>query len=183
VLDGGACDIGIESTVLMVEPDGKLMLLRPGRISGGEIEAVAGKLGQAGVGVAASGVALPSPGLTASHYAPQKPLVFLAARLMDQPEPERKELKAELPEHGNAGVIVFDQHAASAWHDLRVAGMTVQTLSSAGDIEEAARRLFSTLRQLDNDASIQTLWAEPIGDGRGLSFAVNDRLRRASRSA
>jgi len=64
VLDGGACDVGVESTILGLA-DGPV-LLRPGGIAAEEIEAVIG----APVGHHAEGSAISAPGQLASHYAP-----------------------------------------------------------------------------------------------------------------
>ncbi|MHA7852261.1 L-threonylcarbamoyladenylate synthase [Roseovarius sp.] len=64
VLDGGACDVGVESTILGLV-DGPV-LLRPGGIAAEEIEAVIG----APVAHHAEGSAIVAPGQLASHYAP-----------------------------------------------------------------------------------------------------------------
>ncbi|MBK5292293.1 MAG: threonylcarbamoyl-AMP synthase [Acidobacteriia bacterium] len=72
VLDGGACEVGIESTVISLV--GKPVLLRPGMISREELEALIGPVSlhanQAG--------AQPSPGLHPRHYSPRTQVVLLA---------------------------------------------------------------------------------------------------------
>lgn len=71
VLDGGPCQVGIESTVVsLVGP--KAVLLRPGAISREEIEAVTGPLGEH----VKSGAADVSPGLHAKHYSPRTRLIL-----------------------------------------------------------------------------------------------------------
>jgi L-threonylcarbamoyladenylate synthase len=67
VLDGGACEVGIESTVVSIT-DGKLTVLRPGMISLANIEAAA----FSGEG------AHPSPGMHARHYSPSTRLILVA---------------------------------------------------------------------------------------------------------
>jgi len=67
VLDGGPCPVGLESTVLDLSGE-RPLLLRPGAVTRGELEAIAGTLGEPGQGP------LKSPGLLASHYAPTLPL-------------------------------------------------------------------------------------------------------------
>lgn len=70
VLDGGPCDVGIESTVVSVRADA-ITLLRPGMIAKADIQAVAGVLVvEAG---AVSG-AHPSPGMHERHYSPRTPV-------------------------------------------------------------------------------------------------------------
>jgi L-threonylcarbamoyladenylate synthase len=66
-LDGGACAVGVESTVVAVL-DGPPRLLRPGAVTRAEIEAVAGPLAEA------QGDARRSPGRLALHYAPDAPV-------------------------------------------------------------------------------------------------------------
>ena len=64
VLDGGPCGVGLESTIVGLNPP---VLLRAGGLAAEEIEAVVGALGAAGGGVTA-------PGQLASHYAPDAPV-------------------------------------------------------------------------------------------------------------
>jgi len=66
VLDGGPCQVGIESTVVSIA-SGKIMLLRPGMISIDEVEHASAPLGDA---------AHPSPGMHPRHYSPRTPLVL-----------------------------------------------------------------------------------------------------------
>jgi L-threonylcarbamoyladenylate synthase len=66
ILDGGATEVGIESTVVSVA-GGKLTLLRPGMISLGEIEKA----------VTPVDAAHPSPGMHPRHYSPRTPLLLV----------------------------------------------------------------------------------------------------------
>jgi len=75
ILDGGACQYGLESTVLAVS-DEVARLLRPGAISRTELEAVAGPMQAAAEAESASPS---SPGQLASHYAPRAPMRLNAA--------------------------------------------------------------------------------------------------------
>lgn len=76
VLDGGPCQLGLESTIVAIDPSGAAALLRPGAVPREAIEAIAGPLAAR----TRSG-AIESPGMLESHYAPR-------ARLMlDVPEP------------------------------------------------------------------------------------------------
>ena len=64
VLDGGPCGVGLESTVVALDPP---VLLRAGGLAAEEIEVVVGPLGEAGDAITA-------PGQLASHYAPDAPV-------------------------------------------------------------------------------------------------------------
>ncbi len=71
VLDGGACPVGVESTILGRAPDGGWQLLRPGGVAAEAIEAVLGRpleRPEAGAGP------VTAPGQLASHYAPRASL-------------------------------------------------------------------------------------------------------------
>ncbi len=72
VLDGGACPVGVESTIVGFDDDAPV-LLRPGGLAAEEIEAALGRpLGRPGPEIA-------SPGQLASHYAPRAPVRLDAA--------------------------------------------------------------------------------------------------------
>ena len=119
VLDGGACAVGVESTIVacLSEPT----LLRPGGLARAEIERV---LGRVLVVAPAADDAPLAPGMLASHYAPKAKL----------------RLDAQAPRADEA-LLAFG--AAPAF-----AGTTLN-LSPRGDLIEAAANLFSHLRALD----------------------------------
>ncbi len=66
VIDGGACQVGIESTVVAVEGT-KLTLLRPGMVALGQLE----------LAIAQAGEAHPAPGMHHRHYSPRTPLLIV----------------------------------------------------------------------------------------------------------
>jgi len=68
ILDGGAAQVGLESTIVAVSASGEAALLRPGAITRAEIEALIGPLNAAQRGVVAA------PGMLKSHYAPRAAL-------------------------------------------------------------------------------------------------------------
>jgi len=86
VIDGGPCQVGIESTVVAIA-DGKLTLLRPGMISLGDLEVVN----------AQSGEAHQAPGMHHRHYSPRTPLL-----LVDYPD--------QIPDQ--LGAYVWHRHPA-----------------------------------------------------------------------
>jgi len=73
ILDGGACEAGIESTIVAVRADGTWQMLRPGPITEAQISAVLGAKSD----VTTSHIE--APGQLASHYAPGKPVRLAAA--------------------------------------------------------------------------------------------------------
>ena len=88
---------------------------------------------------------------------------------------------AALAQRGRLGVIV----ASGEPEALRArfpenAEVSVYALSRAGDLTEAARQLFSTLRACDDATEVDEIWAETMPGDTGLAHAINDRLRKAS---
>ncbi|HEY0144676.1 MAG: L-threonylcarbamoyladenylate synthase [Methylovirgula sp.] len=115
----GSVNVGVESTIVACLADDPVML-RPGGIPRGEIEAVLGvKLRDA-----VPGAAINAPGMVAAHYAPR-------ARLR---------LDAESLEPDEAGLDFGGRFAP---------GSKVLDLSPRGDLTEAAAHLFAYLRRLD----------------------------------
>lgn len=152
VLDGGACPVGLESTILAVEEQG-LRLLRPGGLAVETIEAATGTR-LAPADPAPRGTVLEAPGMMESHYAP-------AARLR---------LEAAAPEPGELWLGFGPMPA----------GAEGETLSATGDLDEAAARLFACLRRLDAAARPDGRIAVASVPDAGLGRAINDRLRRAA---
>src|ERR1019366_1316352 len=75
ILNGGACRVGVESTIVAVGANGELRILRPGAISAAELLAAirrAGLKGRIVSGPATSPVL--APGLLDQHYSPHTPL-------------------------------------------------------------------------------------------------------------
>lgn len=98
VLEGGASEIGLESTIIAINADGRATLLRPGAIPRAEIEAITGPL-------AARGDKINAPGMMESHYAPR-------ARLR---------LDAQTPEPGEA-YLAFGAPAPAGGLTLSASG-------------------------------------------------------------
>jgi L-threonylcarbamoyladenylate synthase len=150
ILDGGACPIGLESTIL--DLTGAVpVLLRPGGVSLEELVAVFGE-----IGTPSAGERTPrAPGRLPSHYAPSLPLRLDAREA--RPGEALLAFGPATPPPGFAEML---------W------------LSRTGDLTEAAANLFAALRQLDR-REFAAIAVMPIPE-RGLGRAINDRLRRAA---
>ena len=155
VLDGGACAVGVESTVVAPR-DGRLYLLRAGPVSVEELSEFAeGVRPEAGSEVHA-------PGQLPSHYAPGVPLRLLAS------EAESEHWTGP----GRAGLLAWRRTVAPP----QFAAM--ETLTPNGDPREAAARLFAAMRRLDA-LELDVMVAEPAPED-GLGAAIMDRLRKAA---
>ena len=157
VIDGGACAVGVESTVLDLSSD-RPFLLRPGGVTREAIEALIGPIGH-GITPAAAEVTrtLRSPGLLVSHYAPG------------------------LPVRLDADAVAADEALLAFGPALAGAGAMFQ-LSLPGDPVEAASNLFGGLRWLDAEGArlgLSGIAVMPVPSA-GLGAAIVDRLQRAA---
>ncbi|MEJ8571680.1 L-threonylcarbamoyladenylate synthase [Microbaculum marinum] len=153
VVDAGPCRVGLESTIVACIGD-RPVLLRPGGVARGEIEAVLGTR----LDTPHSDPDRPrAPGMLASHYAPDA-AVRLNATHVD-PDEALLAFGPDLP------------HGATQ-------ARAMLNLSERGDLAEAAVNLFASLRRLDASGA-RRIAVAPI-PGTGLGEAILDRLRRAA---
>ena len=158
ILDGGVSRVGLESTIVSFEHE-EPEILRLGGLSVEQVTAVIGA-----VAVRSHSTSNPqAPGMLKSHYAPRKPLITRAGR----------EVSALVSSPERTGAIVFDHY----WPELSKSHQEV--LSASGDLDEAARNLFSAMRKLDQNEAIDQIIADDVPN-EGLGRAINDRLRRAA---
>ena len=170
IVDGGTCDIGLESTVISITPSGEPVMLRPGGISRESISEILGTEVLTPTSTAASEAApQAAPGMLESHYAPRKPLSLLPSPLAKLGSSELQKLAA-----GRKIGILLQAGVAPT-----ITNAVTLSLSASGDRAEAARNLFKMLRELDSsDAEI--LFAEPVSSRDGLDHAIADRLTKAA---
>ncbi len=180
ILDGGDCEIGIESTILQVTPEGELYLLRPGVISREMIsEAVGAAVLDPTAAANPDGSPQIAPGRLTSHYAPKKPFQILPHVISQMMTPPL--LRG--PKPARIGLLVAGGSAKSAGETLSEIleiPVEAESLSESGDWSEAAKTLFGKLRKLDA-SSADLLLAEPV-TGSGIPYAIADRLFRAAGS-
>ncbi|MEY2704566.1 MAG: hypothetical protein RL407_628 [Bacteroidota bacterium] len=158
ILDGGSCEVGIESTIVGMVGD-QVVIYRLGGLEVNEIEKWLGP-----VQVQAHSSSQPNaPGQLESHYAPRKP--FFLGHLSDL-----------LVQHTSQGKKVGVLSFSTNFQQLPIENQRILSLS--GDLREAAQQLFSAMRQLDESA-VDLILAEEVPEV-GLGRAINDRLRRAS---
>jgi L-threonylcarbamoyladenylate synthase len=155
ILDGGACTIGLESTILSLAGNAPC-LLRAGGVSIEELETV---IGEFDLAIDAPQKPL-APGQLKRHYATRTRLVISEQGKEDLRRNERVGLLSLVPPENP------DQYEA------------VEVLSTSGSLQEAAANLFGALRRLDS-LSLDRIIARPVSE-KGLGLAIMDRLRRCS---
>ncbi len=167
IVDGGACTVGVESTIidLTCTPP---RLLRPGGITLEQLESV---LGAVEVDAAVrrkmgAGEKPRAPGMKYRHYAPKAPVTVVKGA----PETTARYIAAHAP--AGSGVICFDEYAHL--FDRQV----VTKLGRADDPAEQARHVFDDLRFYD-DTDVAEIWAQCPGE-TGVGLAVANRLNKAA---
>jgi L-threonylcarbamoyladenylate synthase len=157
VLDGGACPVGVESTIVDVSTD-EPVVLRPGGVP---VERLTAVLGRPVPTVDAPGAA---PGTLPTHYAPSAQIVLV------EPDAVTPRAVTLLAEGRRVGIL-----AASDVHDAP-AGVAV--LDAPPDADAFARDLYARLREADARQLDVVLVVPPAAEGIGA--AVRDRLQRAA---
>jgi L-threonylcarbamoyladenylate synthase len=153
ILDGGACQYGLESTIVGMDGD-RVIVYRLGSIDLDELSTALGYIPEVKNQAEQSPLA---PGMVKYHYATKTPLHYL-----------RKNLKSE----ENTGYI-FMQTIPDGFPSEQC-----MTLSSNGDLKEVARNLYHTLITMDEGGFHAIYIEKPLAEGLGLT--ILDRLQRAT---
>jgi len=153
ILDGGACQYGLESTIVGMDGD-RVIVYRLGSIDLDELSTALGYIPEVKNQAEQSPLA---PGMVKYHYATKTPLHYL-----------RKNLKSE----ENTGYI-FMQTIPDGFPSEQC-----MTLSSTGDLKEVARNLYHTLITMDEGGFHAIYIEKPLAEGLGLT--ILDRLQRAT---
>jgi L-threonylcarbamoyladenylate synthase len=164
VLEGGASDVGIESTIIdlsRLDQGVPPVLLRPGQVSATRIAAVLG----AAPAALDSGAPRAS-GTLRAHYAPRTPLLLASPQQL-----EAAAMGAGLPRSGRVVVLAYTSAPT-----IRVPRLTWRQV--ADDPVQYARMLYATLRELDDAGYVQILLQSPPSTVEWA--AVNDRIGRAA---
>ena len=170
ILDGGPCDVGVESTVVSVVGE-KPTLFRPGRITLEDLERALGEeveLSPAILEKLAEGEVARSPGMKYKHYAPRADITILDGTF--------EQYKAYLKAHAgqNPACLCFTGEAA----ELEAMGFACVEYGREGDGAGQAQHIFRCLRALDEQGDRVVYARCPRRDG--VSMAVYNRLVRAA---
>jgi len=155
IFDGGACDVGVESTIIDCTGDTP-RILRPGAVTIAMIEESTGLVvshSEAEDGSVADGSRIRVSGSLVSHYAP------VATVVLDQ-----------TPVAGQGLIAMADVATPDG----------VVRLATPRTHDEFARVLYTALRAADVEGLQTVVVAQPLGDG--IVIAIRDRLKRAAHS-
>ena len=167
VLDGGACGVGVESTVITLALE-RPRLLRPGGIT---LEQLRSVLGEVDVDRAlyekiGDDVKVSAPGMKYRHYAPKAPVTVVRGN----PQDTAKYIAAHIGD--STGVLCFDEYKNMFPNCI------VECFGSRDDLGAQAREVFDRLRAFD-DTSVTQIWAQCPSD-EGLGLAVANRIKKAA---
>ena len=172
IVDGGSAEIGLESTIVKIESDSTLTLLRPGQITVNDLcktgltvnvaDAVKNKLGE--------GEKVLSPGMKYRHYAPKAPLMLLDGEV-DQAIGYIKENAK-----GKTAVICYDEDKGIIKAELP--SVCCYSFGKKSDELSQAHVLFSLLREVDK-LSYDVIFA-PLPSAEGVGLALYNRMIRAA---
>jgi L-threonylcarbamoyladenylate synthase len=150
ILDGGDCQVGVESTIVLATGT-QPVILRPGAVTADDIKRI--------TGVEVSQETTNAPrvsGALDSHYSPTAQVILITDL-------------SEVDLESNSGFLALAQTPTPA-------GLV--RLASPETIEDFAHKLYSSLRTGD-DLKLKTIYVVPP-TGNGLAQAINDRLNRAA---
>lgn len=174
IIDGGPCDVGLESTVIDVT--GRIpFILRPGGITWEQIKDAVGEVAidPAVKGDAVRGDFKPkAPGMKYKHYSPEAEVYIVKGKVEDVVDEINRLAEKDLSEGKKVGIMATAQtHKMYKCGNVMVVGDRKDTLS-------IARNLFEALREFDRER-MDIIYAEAV-DEKGLGFAIMNRLVKAA---
>ncbi len=169
IVDGGDCDIGVESTIVKISPDGSMILLRPGGVTLEMLTAIGDvTLDKAITGKLSGGERPEAPGMKYRHYAPNTRVVMLDGQVSEIHDYLKQNSQRE-----KAGVLVFSDEVP-LFSDLDV------TVISLGEhtAEAEAHSLFAKLREVDSYGC--DVFYVKVPERTGIGLAVYNRMLKAA---
>ncbi len=170
IIDGGDCDFGLESTIVKIEDNGTLTLLRPGKITPEELSMIADvNIAPSVTAALKEGETALSPGMKYRHYAPKAPLALIEGNIADICRYiERQE--------GKIAIIAYEEDE-TAFKD-RLSGAVIYILGKKHDEKVHAHNLFRILREADKE-DFDMIYA-PLPEKSGIGLALYNRMIRAA---
>lgn len=168
ILDGGACEIGLESTIVKLNGD-SLTLLRPGGVTYDALCMVCNRVtvADAVTHQLAENERPLSPGMKYRHYAPDAPVVLLSG----EADKVLSFLRAE-QQRLSCAILCYNEEIRA------LAPKGLIPIGARNDLSAQAHRLFTALRQADRSGA-QIIYAH-LPPQNGLGLALYNRMIRAA---
>lgn len=187
VVDGGPCDVGLESTVVDVTGN-EPVILRPGAVTSEMIEKECRSKGFAfahvTIGGCLSGDEVPSaPGMKYRHYAPKAPVIIIHPDENGYEGVFLHSVRNELASYPDRRVGIFCGEEVVAclrdeYSTQELSRMAIVSYGIGTDIKSASNRLFAALRWFDEEKS-DVILAAGFPEG-GMATAYMNRLEKAA---
>lgn len=172
IIDGGAADIGLESTIIDLTGE-RPIILRPGYITEEMLEDTLGSVEMDKTVIDGNSNQPPkAPGMKYRHYAPKGSLTIVEGYSLAVTEYINTQLEACAEKGIKTGVIATDETKE------KYLGDCVKSVGKRSDEEAIAKHLFRILREFD-DENVQVIYAESF-DSRGMGCAIMNRLLKAA---
>ncbi len=171
ILDGGECEVGLESTV--VDLSGEVpTLLRPGGVTLSELARVIPEIrvNPKILAEVEDGEKVASPGMKYRHYAPKAPITIIDGAL----ENAKKFIEGNINER-KVAILCFEEEK----EEFSSLGAPVISYGRLSEPSELAHGLFAALRRLD-EISPDIIYAREPACGDGIELAIVNRLSRAA---
>ena len=174
IISGGDCDFGLESTIVSLNSESTLTLLRPGKITKEDIEAIGLKvsIADAVTNMLREGEVAISPGMKYRHYAPKSPVILL--------DGSKEAIASYLQKHSSQekriAVIAYEDDAD--YIASFVNNLDVYKFGKRSDEAKQAHLLFKLLRDTDKE-NYAVIYA-PLPDRKGIGLALYNRMIRAA---
>ena len=167
ILDGGECDVGVESTVIKITDD-EIVLLRPGAITVEMLSCVCPNVSVAGAvkEELKAGETPLSPGMKYKHYAPQADLYLIDDKYINFIDFVKEKQETE-----NCAVMCYDEEVSL------LKNKKLLPVGGRNDIKKQTKKLFILLREADK-LGVDTVYAHLPND-EGESLAIYNRMIRA----
>ncbi len=172
ILDGGESEVGLESTIVKIEEDGSLILLRPGAITLRDLQSVVPNVAVASAVTAmlSEGEKVLSPGMKYRHYAPASQVYLLNGDVISKQKYISKRLKSR------CAVLCYKEEVPY-FKDI-FSPEDIYILGEKNDLRTQAHRLFYLLREADKTV-YDAIYA-PLPPKEGIGLALYNRMIRAA---
>lgn len=175
IIDGGNCDIGLESTVVKVK-ENKVIILRPGKVTPEDIRKIGleVKLDTHIFSDVKNEEKVESPGMKHRHYAPKAKSVLVDFNNDDMVSKIINILKENMKKYNSIAIIGFEEHRK---YFEKMENIKYLEFGRIGDLDQISRNIFKMLRKLDRD-KVEFCIIEGV-EKKGLGIAIMNRLLRA----
>lgn len=169
MMDGGPCEVGLESTIVKIEGDA-LVLLRPGKITLEQLYQVCPNItvSSAVTNQLEEGQQVLSPGMKYRHYAPTAPLYLLKGSI-------KSRQNFVLQQNDNIALLCYNDEMELYKH---LSHVTLFPIGNREDLHTQAHLLFYALREADK-GGFRAIYA-PLPPMDGIGLALYNRMIRAA---